>query len=56
MRGAVVRGILPEEEAQVTDLAAQLRDGTLAACSRALERRARRRSWRATWAWRWATR
>lgn len=30
MRGAVVRGILPNEEAKVTDLAAQLRDTTLA--------------------------
>jgi lipoprotein-releasing system permease protein len=30
MRGAVVRGILPHEEAKVTDLAAQLRDTTLA--------------------------
>jgi lipoprotein-releasing system permease protein len=30
MRGAVVRGILPVEEAKVTDLAAQLRDTTLA--------------------------
>ncbi|HQY07208.1 MAG TPA: lipoprotein-releasing ABC transporter permease subunit [Burkholderiaceae bacterium] len=30
MRGAMVRGILPEEEAQVTPLAAQLRDGVLA--------------------------
>jgi lipoprotein-releasing system permease protein len=30
MRGAVVRGILPDEEAKVTDLAAQLRDTTLA--------------------------
>jgi lipoprotein-releasing system permease protein len=30
MRGAVVRGILPELEAQVTPLAAQLRDTTLA--------------------------
>jgi lipoprotein-releasing system permease protein len=30
MRGAVVRGILPTEEAKVTDLAAQLRDTTLA--------------------------
>ncbi len=30
MRGTVVRGILPNEEAKVTDLAAQLRDSTLA--------------------------
>ncbi|WP_443586372.1 hypothetical protein, partial [Salmonella enterica] len=31
MRGAVVRGILPEAEVGITDLAAQLqRDGTLA--------------------------
>ena len=30
MRGAIVRGILPAEEAQVTDLAARLRDSTLA--------------------------
>ncbi len=30
MRGAVIRGILPAEEAQVTPLAAQLRDTTLA--------------------------
>ncbi|MFY7939791.1 MAG: ABC transporter permease, partial [Burkholderiaceae bacterium] len=30
MRGAVVRGILPIEEAKVTELAAQLRDTTLA--------------------------
>ena len=30
MRGTVVRGILPSEEAKVTDLAAQLRDTTLA--------------------------
>ena len=30
MRGAVVRGIYPLEEAKVTDLAAQLRDSTLA--------------------------
>lgn len=30
MRGAVVRGIAPNEEATVTDLAAQLRDTTLA--------------------------
>ena len=30
MRGAVVRGILPQEEAQVTELARQLRDTTMA--------------------------
>ena len=30
MRGAIVRGIVPEREAQVTTLAAQLRDTTLA--------------------------
>ncbi|HEY0817166.1 MAG TPA: lipoprotein-releasing ABC transporter permease subunit [Rhizobacter sp.] len=30
MRGAVVRGISPDEEATVTDLAAQLKDSTLA--------------------------
>jgi len=30
MRGAIVRGILPAEEAQVTDVARQLRDTTLA--------------------------
>src|SRR5918912_1899578 len=31
MRGAVVRGVLPEAEAQITDLAAQLKaDGTFA--------------------------
>ena len=30
MRGAIVRGILPAEEAKVTDIAAQLKDTTLA--------------------------
>jgi len=31
MRGAIVRGIVPEQEARITEMAARLRDGALAA-------------------------
>ena len=45
MRGVIVRGIVPDEEATVTELAARLKDTTLdAPRPRRLGRRARRRA------------
>ena len=50
LRGALVRGILPDEEARITELAAKLRDTALARCSRARRASCSVPSWRASWA------
>ena len=50
VRGAVVRGIDPHAEAEVTPLAAQLKDGVFARCAPATGRSCSAPNWRARWA------